>query len=302
MPRTDDPYSRVYWRAVDDPKFEAVWWDDQSLATWLRLLVAADMAWPASANLYDGVSRRALKRLVDAGLVVLDRRQYRIKGLDREREKRSGQARAAVAARQDRREPPPDASDDDGLTPDVPRAYASTTNGATPDVPSQEEPRRAKPRRAEESARTDAVVYDTTDELDVWYRLTARAPSRQVTAWLGRLVADHGEDAVVASLVAAHGADPDLSTLLSRTQNRLWEAGHEASREGERARIAALELRKREDAERDARLAAQTPEERAANVARVRAELVARGVLPPEPEPERKRRRVNGAADAPEGA
>lgn len=289
MPRTDDPYSRVYWRAVDDPKFAEVWWDDQTLATWLRLLVIADQAWPASAALYDGVSRRALKRLTDSGLVVLERRSYRIKGLDREREKRSGAARAAVAQRLDRREPPEPSEDDDGLTPDVPAYAVRTPEGDTSDVPSQGEPRRAKPSREEPRTRANGRTPDEgeDDVLDGWYRLTARAPSRQVTAWLDRLVAEHGATPVLRALAESHREDPDLSTMLTRTQNRLWEKGHAKSREAERkrseARDAEAERRRQEDAEREARYAAMTPEERAANMARLRSELAARGVLPAEP-------------------
>ena len=102
MARTQRPYSRVYWEAIDDEKFATVWWDDRALATWLRLLVGADMAWPASATLYVGVHKRTLQALVDVKLIDLNGHSYRIRGLDREREMRSQQARHAVNARSDR--------------------------------------------------------------------------------------------------------------------------------------------------------------------------------------------------------
>ena len=88
------PYSRVYWEAIDDPKFVHIWDDDACLAWWLRLLVTADMAWPASATL-PGVPRKVidvLSKPVEGQahpLVDLQGRgRFRIHGLDRERQSR----------------------------------------------------------------------------------------------------------------------------------------------------------------------------------------------------------------------
>lgn len=46
-----DSYLRVYRRTIDDPALETVFPDDRDLATWLRLSLEADAAWPASASL-----------------------------------------------------------------------------------------------------------------------------------------------------------------------------------------------------------------------------------------------------------
>jgi hypothetical protein len=100
MPSVKRHYSRVYWEAVDDPKFSDVWGDDHALAAWLRLLVAADMAWPASANVYHGIHRGALATLCKAGLVDMQATgRFRIHGLDKEREARSSAASDAVRTR-----------------------------------------------------------------------------------------------------------------------------------------------------------------------------------------------------------
>ncbi len=100
MPKPQDPYTRVYWRAIDDPKFVGIWDDDAALAAWLRLLVAADMAWPATASLYHGVKPKALAALVKAGLVdLVAGHRYRIHGLDVERGKRSQQGTLGAAGR-----------------------------------------------------------------------------------------------------------------------------------------------------------------------------------------------------------
>ncbi len=101
------PYSRVYHSIIDDLKFRAVYDDDRRLATWLRLLVAADGSWPASAPIPRRVSRAALAHLVDVGLVDLaPNDRYFVHGLARERADRAqigregGLARAHGAARE----------------------------------------------------------------------------------------------------------------------------------------------------------------------------------------------------------
>lgn len=83
------PYSRVYWSIVDDPKFSTIFDDDHHLATWLRLLVIADQAHPASANIPSGTRKSSIEALVTAGLVDLGTSyRYRIHGLDAERSMR----------------------------------------------------------------------------------------------------------------------------------------------------------------------------------------------------------------------
>ncbi len=96
----DNPYSRVYWSIVDDAKFATVYDDDRRLATWLRLLICAEQAYPASAYVPAGTNRPALLALVDAGLVDLGTgSRFRIHGLASERDMRSQSARNAAAVR-----------------------------------------------------------------------------------------------------------------------------------------------------------------------------------------------------------
>lgn len=83
------PYSRVYWSIRDDEKFDSIRGDDHHLATWLRLLITADMAYPASADLPAKARRASVKALVDAGLVdLMPDGMYRVRGLTAERERR----------------------------------------------------------------------------------------------------------------------------------------------------------------------------------------------------------------------
>ena len=93
------PYSRVYHSIVDDPKFTAIFDSDRRLATWLRLLIVAEQAHPASANIPAGTNRAAVAVLVDAGLIDLGTgSRYRIHGLDAERTRRSEAARVGGLA------------------------------------------------------------------------------------------------------------------------------------------------------------------------------------------------------------
>jgi hypothetical protein len=93
------PYSRVYWQIPDDPKFATVYDDDHALALWLRLLLAADQAHPASAALPVGSRKSAVALLVDANLITVTGSRFRIVGLDAERGKRTETARNASASR-----------------------------------------------------------------------------------------------------------------------------------------------------------------------------------------------------------
>ena len=116
------PYSRVYWQIVDDPKFATVYDNDAALALWLRLLLAADQAHPASATLPVGSRKTAIAALVDAKLITVSGSRFRIVGLDAERGKRSDTARNASASRWH-------------------------SNGSASGMPRRDETRRDSPRR-----------------------------------------------------------------------------------------------------------------------------------------------------------
>jgi hypothetical protein len=92
-------YSRVYHSIVDDPKFADIYDDDRRLATWLRLLIVAEQAHPASAYVPAGTNRAAVHALVEAGLVDLGTgSRFRIHGLEAERARRSEAARVGGLA------------------------------------------------------------------------------------------------------------------------------------------------------------------------------------------------------------
>lgn len=156
MTKVRRPYSRVYWEVIDDPKFADVWDDDRAVASWLRLLVAADMAWPASASLYHGVNRASLDKLCRVGLVDMQTGgRYRIHGLDKEREARSRQASDAAAARWDDDEPSHPAGNAAGMRPHPPSnpPRMPSQDKQSREEQSQDEPSRAHTLRAVEPNR-----------------------------------------------------------------------------------------------------------------------------------------------------
>jgi len=89
------PYSRVYWSIIDDPKFATIYDNDHHLAAWLRMLLVNDQSHPASGQIPAGVQRASLRALAEAGLVDVTGRRFRVHGLDAERERR----RAAATSR-----------------------------------------------------------------------------------------------------------------------------------------------------------------------------------------------------------
>lgn len=94
------PYSRVYWTIRNDPRLLGIYPNDAHLATWMRLLLAADMSWPAPADIPSNVSRKSLDALESAGVIELVAGgMFTFHGLDAER----GRRREAAAASARRR-------------------------------------------------------------------------------------------------------------------------------------------------------------------------------------------------------
>lgn len=95
-----DPYSRIYWRVMEDEEFDGVREDVRLFGSWALMLVVADMAYPAPAFIPPTVPRAAVKRLAVAELVeLLPGHRYRIRGHEKERAKRSESGRNAAAVR-----------------------------------------------------------------------------------------------------------------------------------------------------------------------------------------------------------
>jgi len=93
-------YCRVYFSILDDPKFDGVREDERHLATWLRLLMIAELSWPATPELPGSALPESLAMLRKRKIIdLLPGRRFRVRGLRAERERRSAAARTAANAR-----------------------------------------------------------------------------------------------------------------------------------------------------------------------------------------------------------
>jgi hypothetical protein len=171
MTKVRRPYSRLYWELLDDPKFASVYDDDAAFACWTRLLIAADMAWPASAGIPHGTKKGALARLVSVGLVDQQAgSRYRIHGLDKERKARSEAAKAGAAGRWSDSEEDAAAFDDAMRQQPASNATGmrSHPDGNAEGMPSQDEPSKrrdkAETRQAEHVARSG--VFDAMQSVE----------------------------------------------------------------------------------------------------------------------------------------
>jgi hypothetical protein len=137
MTAQSDPYVRVYYRIIEDPKFTTIYDDKAALGWWMTLLLAADATYPVPANLPLGISRPKLGMLVDAGLVeLLPGSRYRIHGLAAEREHRSSIARRGATALHEQRGSSASALQYPNRTDPIqsePRRSSPTPAGATED-------------------------------------------------------------------------------------------------------------------------------------------------------------------------
>lgn len=160
------PYSRVYWTVVDDLKFREVYDDDRALACWLRLLIVADQAWPASAPLPASARRVPVALLVRVGLVDLQSGgRYRIHGLDAER----GTRRLSATRNRLGQDP------DDGTT-GAPVANHPGPN-RDPDGLSTPGRSRAEPSRATPSRDDARETDDHRADLEAWLGVRFRVPT-----------------------------------------------------------------------------------------------------------------------------
>jgi hypothetical protein len=152
------PYSRVYWEIADDPKFATVFDSDSNLAAWLRLLLIADQAYPASGNLPTNCKRAAFRALEEAGLITLTGSRFRISGLEAERERRSRSG------------------------PRGPQQVPNRSPVGNTD----------KTRQDEDKTSRDAT--DARDPADIYWQLTGRYPKGGGLTWVDNMTEKYGAE------------------------------------------------------------------------------------------------------------
>ena len=94
------PYSRVYWTIRADDRLDGIYCNNDHLSTWLRLLLAADMAWPAPADIPTSAKARSLAALEAAGVIqIMPGGLFTFHGLDSERGRRRDAAASSAVQR-----------------------------------------------------------------------------------------------------------------------------------------------------------------------------------------------------------
>lgn len=216
-----DPYVRVYYRIVDDPKFAAVFDDDSRLACWLRLLLVADGTWPAPAPIPANVKRSAFQHLVDVGLVdVIAGGRYRIHGMDAERGERRDKARNAALTMHSNRSANAEQSHSGSSSNGNDLADDESLRIRARSAPLRSEPLQSAPRQR---ARSDSD--DTWDVALLIEELTGRTPSPKVTEDLRADVSQLGAQRVMAAIREVHADGPgpfDAAGLVYGAHNALF--------------------------------------------------------------------------------
>lgn len=138
--------------------------------------------------------------------------------------------------------------------------------------------------------------WDAPDAVVAYHDITDRYPSRPVIDWLNRLSDEHPEEAIAAALAKCYAADPNLGTLLSRTEGELKLDQHRRNKADERARAKA-QAKFEEPYRRQEREA--TPEER--EQAKLQQQAIRLGLslglmVPTDPEEVRKFVMKHGSA------
>jgi hypothetical protein len=231
MTKPTDPYSRVYWKVRSDERFVGIYSDDHHFATWVRLLIAAEAAWPEPADIPSTARRASLRALSDAGIIVLlDAGLFRVHGLDAERMRRQERAATAASARW-------------MLTGPVSNADGMQTHP----VSNADGMPRARPEQsiAEQSRAQPSNGDAPADALDDYYQLTLRYPTGRTKDWLEELAAEFGHPETGRALSAEYVKSKDAKTILSRTEARLRSDAHHA--EMERAKPKPRPIRSAEE-------------------------------------------------------
>lgn len=257
-------YAQVDHAIQTNPKMAWVMEDDQRLGRWLRLLLAADAAYPAPADRPRWADDEFWEHMVQDRLVVaLPRDQYYMNGMDerREHDPEATGRRGGIASGKARR-----------------AKAKGVPEGPSPkgvrEPPNQTKPDQTKPDHTNQTTPdwlADARDNDD-DHLEAYYQLTASWPTGKVLPWLNELASTYGSSETADALAAEWATSSDRKTLLSRTQARLAKASHELAKQ----RQAAQEQAAREQ---QARIDAMPLEQRKANMRRLREAMVASGLV-----------------------
>lgn len=241
-------YVRVYLTVVDDDRFAGIYDDDHHWATYTRLLMLADIAWPASASLPRSARRASVAALVTAGIVELGASdRFRIHGLDPERQRRSDHARSAAEYR-----------------------WGTAPGNAASTAPGNAQSMLAKQSLAEHS-KAEQTAGEADPIAEALFGAYGGNPSSAVMKWGDRLGDQYGAEAAARSIGASllDGRDG----LMGRAEGALKLAARRAERTEREEELASLREKHKPGAEYHPAPTQMTDEEIQADIARYRAEV-----------------------------
>jgi hypothetical protein len=169
---SDRRYARIYYDDLER-EYPEVWRDPILRGDYTLLLAVADRAWPASPEVPRGARPKAVRRLGELGLIVLEPPyHYRCRGMDKHREERRKQASHAAAVKYANR------------TADSTPNSSPASTATAPDVfvPNRTEPSTTEPSRADDDGRAD---------LEAFLLVTRRAPTPRQRKLLDSLLDRH---------------------------------------------------------------------------------------------------------------
>lgn len=224
---SDRRYARIYYDDLER-EYPEVWRDPVLRGDYTLLLAVADRAWPASPEVPRMARPKAVRRLGELGLILLEPPyHYRCRGMDKHREQRRQQAAHAARTRH------ADSSAGSSAASSANRS-ATASDGFLPS--------RAEPNQAEPSP------PDARDPAEAYWSLTGRFPTDKPLAWIDDMTRKYGAEAVIRALVKEHTADRSAASLLGRVQDVLRAEARQLDRkerEDEQARLAEKRARPR---------------------------------------------------------
>jgi hypothetical protein len=187
-----DPYAKVYHRLADEyPEM----YDSPDLAGYVRLLVAADQAWPSRARWAGYVDDLTLARLVKTGLVIVDGSRYSIRGMDKERGPKRDAARDAARVRWGNA----DGNADRNADGNADRNADGNADASAPFMPT---------RPDQTKAEQTSPAQPSPDALRTYYDLKAGQVSEGAVVFLTELVDQFGDGPVVRAMADEARASP----------------------------------------------------------------------------------------------
>lgn len=213
MSRADRPYFRGYLDLADDPRFADVW-EEATLGAFYMLTVAAEQAWPSSADLPRRVTDESFARLERAGIVTrLPGDRFDLADLDSERAARSEAGRKAAEARWSRR---------------AARAMRphSASNAEAMRIDAQDEDEDEDERVSSRDARADVAAL-----LERWPKVTAKQ-----RATLDEILGRHDVTGPEWAAAVIRETPPDADPLAAvMTADRTYQAERLAQADADEA-------------------------------------------------------------------